>query len=315
MAFEMSPAWEIEPAPPFRCDEALVLLAAGASDDGLTAARAEALKKLLQARGQYPPRLWWARRGRQALAAAMVMESPGRMGMLLHASARAAGVDKEALARTIAAASRDALERGGLAFVQALLAPHEGHDVAAVRASGFELLAVLTYMRLDLAGDVLPAQAGAVGWRSYGEFDERELADLIAATYEGSLDCPRLSGLRSMADVLESHKACGVFRPESWWIAVKEGSSAGCILVNDSASRQTAEVVYMGVVPAHRRQGLGRAMLRRAAADARRHRRSALLLAVDERNLHAKSLYETEGYRQTHRQLAFIMTPSGPRED
>jgi ribosomal protein S18 acetylase RimI-like enzyme len=305
----MSKSWEIKPVPAARCDEALAFLTAGASGDGLTIARTEALKSLLQARGQYPPALWRARTSRRSVAVAMVMESPGRTGMLLHASACAEGLEQEALAQTIAAASKDALERRRLAFVQVMLDPHDKHDIAAVGAAGYELLAGLVNMQLDLTSPAFPWQTGALAWRSYGEFSEQELADLIAATYEGSLDCPRLSGLRGMADVLESHRACGVFSPASWWIVARDGRSVGCILVNDSASGQTAEIVYVGVTPAHRRQGIGRAMLRRAAADARQRHRSALLLAVDEQNHYAKRLYQAEGYRQTHHQLAFIMTP------
>jgi ribosomal protein S18 acetylase RimI-like enzyme len=306
----MSTAWQVQPVPPDRCDEAMMLLMAGASDDGLAAVRAEALKALLQRRGQYPPRLWWARQNRRTVAAAMVMDSPGRSGILLHASADAAGVEREALAETASAASRDALQRRGLAFVQAMFDPRETWEMDMVLAAGFEFLAGLVHMKLELTSFSPSWQKAGLSWQRFGEFSEGQLADLIAATYDGSLDCPRLSGLRGMSDVLESHKACGVFHPASWWIVVVEGTPVGCVLVNDSASGQTAEVVYLGVVATYRRRGVARAMLRRASDEAYRRRRSALLLAVDEENHHAMRLYEEEGFRNTHRQWAFFMTPA-----
>jgi ribosomal protein S18 acetylase RimI-like enzyme len=244
----------------------------------------------------------------------MVMETPGRIGALLFASPQAAGVNEEALIETITAASRDALAGRGLAFVQAMFDPQEAREIAVVGTAGLDLLAELAHMQLDLTHSPSPWPIDGLTWQRWGEFSERELGDVIASTYVGSMDCPRLSGLRDATEVLESHKSCGVFCPDSWWIARKDGHSVGCVLVNDSASAQTAEVVYIGVVAAHRRQGVGRAMLRRAADVAYRRRRSALLLAVDEQNRSAKALYEAEGFRQTRRQLAFIMTPTEQRK-
>ena len=286
----------------------MILLMAGASDDGLAAIRAEALKALLRTRGQYPPRLWWARRNRRTVATAMVIDSPGRSGILLHACPDSAGVEGEALAETVAAASRDALQHRGLAFVQAMFDPHQTAEMDMVQAGGFEFLAGLVNMKLELTTFTPSWQKAGLEWRRFGEFSEGQLADLIAATYDGSLDCPRLSGLRGMSDVLEAHKACGVFHPASWWMVVVEATPVGCVLVNDSVSGQTGEVVYLGVVAAHRRRGVARAMVRRAADDAYRRRHTALLLAVDEENHHAMRLYEEEGFRQTHRQWAFFMT-------
>jgi GNAT superfamily N-acetyltransferase len=136
---------------------------------------------------------------------------------------------------------------------------------------------------------------------------------VIAGTYEESLDCPVLCGLRELSDVLASHRASGVFSPETWWIAYISGRAAGCVLVNGSGTgAEDMDLVYMGVVRDFRGRGLGRAMVRRAAGWARRHRRAALTVAVDALNVYAKAIYDRQGFRQTVRRLAYMRSARSP---
>ena len=170
-------------------------------------------------------------------------------------------------------------------------------------------MAELIYMRLDLPA----APSGSrdeLTWRYYGQFTEADLAEVIGSTYEGSLDCPALNGVRDAADIVAGHKAGGLFVPRAWWIVEHGGEPAGCVLVNDLSDSATAEVVYIGVVPAFRGKRLGRAMLRRAADQAHARTRSSLRLAVDARNLYARRIYDSEGFRGTHRCLAYVMLRS-----
>ena len=252
-------------------------------------------------------RLWWTRRRRRCAAVAMVVANAGRSGFLYHCPPAAPGVDAQALAELIRVVSLDALE-GGMCFVQALCRLDERENIEVLAAAGYEFLAKLVYMRLDLcARHVSRPGAEGLSWRSCGEFDEDELPRVIAATYEGSLDCPALFGARDVRDVIAGHKATGIFTPQSWWIARKDGSPAGCILVNDSRSATTAEIVYAGVVPSFRGHGIGRALVRKAASQARRRGLDAITLAVDARNRFARRLYRREGFMETDRRVAYAM--------
>lgn len=301
----VSGKWNIEQAPPSDRDEAIFFLANGRGRGPIEAARAAALQRYLDERSGESVRLWLARGRLRTVAAAAVCENPGRTGMLVHSPAEAAGVKADALAAVCRAASADALERG-MSLVQSLEMPEDEDDADALENAGFQRLAELVYMRVATA-DVSETNKGDLAWRSYGRFDERELAEVIAATYEGSRDCPLLAGLRAIEDVIAGHKAGGVFTPETWWILDCAGAPAGCILVNDASSPSVSEVVYLGVVPSHRGSGLGEAMVRHACAAARDRGRSSLTLAVDSSNEPAVRIYERVGFRRTQRRVSYVM--------
>ncbi len=284
--------------------QALRFLVGGSRGDFLVASRAKGLRQHLRSR-KPPPALWWARAGTRCVAAAMAVHNPGRVGLLLHSPAEAEGVDPQALTAVVRAATQQNL-RQGCTLVQAMVEDDRDADRAVIQAAGFSLLARLVHMRQSP-----PRGEGAEGpelqWRWAEQFTEGELARVILATYEGSLDCPRLSGSRRIEDVIAGHKAGGVHRPQSWWILDVGGTAAGCVLMNDCASGHSAEIVYLGVVPAFRGRGLCRRLLRHAGTDAQARGLEAIELAVDDQNIYATRVYESEGYSVTRRRWAYVM--------
>jgi len=143
----------------------------------------------------------------------------------------------------------------------------------------------------------------------------RELEDVIRRSYECSGDCPGLAGVREIDDVIAGHRASGLFSPESWWIVRLDGRSAGCLLLNESLAGGDGEVVYVGVVPEFRRQGLATAMLRQAISHARRVGWRRLALAADATNLPAIRLYESFQFAVSHHREAWIFTRNDARAD
>lgn len=286
------------------------------------AGQAEALDRSFRARRRKSGALFWHARYRgRCVAAAMVLPNPGRFGMLLFSPPAAPNVDVHALGLLLERISREAC-RQGLAFVQALVLPEARDETALLESGGLTRLARLIYMRLDLLGAdrtgadgegarAAPGQ-GRWTWLGYDEFDEAELVRTIAATYDGSLDCPALAGTRRMADVVAGHRASGRFDPSLWWLVRCGDSSAGCILANASLMPRVAEIVYVGVVPAFRGRGLGRGMLARAAAQAQDRKDYAVSLAVDSRNAYALALYASMGFKQIFSRLAYITPPRRP---
>lgn len=226
--------------------------------------------------------------------------------MLYHCPAAAPRTSTEALIELIAALSREALACG-MSLVQSLAAPAAKADIAATISAGYESLAELVYMKLDLAQPTERKIGDSLSWRSYGQFNDDELGRVIAATYEDSCDCPKLRGKRPMDQIIAGHKASGIFVPQSWWIVERDGAPAGCVLVNDSTDIESAELVYLGVVKASRGLGLGRKMIHRVAADAYLRGRRALTLAVDSRNIYARRTYDLEDFREVDRRMAHVM--------
>ena len=131
----------------------------------------------------------------------------------------------------------------------------------------------------------------------------------LERTYEGTLDCPELCGLRSTTDVLDSHKSVGEFDPALWWIVMHNDQPAGCSLLNVSPPLQAAGLVYCGPSPAIRGQGLASPLLRLSMAAACRSNRATIksvLCAVDLRNTPALRLYKRAGFEQTQVRIPLI---------
>ncbi len=68
---------------------------------------------------------------------------------------------------------------------------------------------------------------------------------------------------------------------------------------------ETAQILTVGVLPAARRHGLGRALVRALITEARRRGASEVLLEVREDNLAARKLYEAEGFANLGRRRGY----------
>ncbi len=267
--------------------------------------RAASFLRMLRAGRGVPGELWWARENRQILAVALVKCSKGLVGFLHHSPPAAKGVDCEALVELVRAITQKTLTDGA-SMVQSLLDENSHREADILMGAGFEELGELLYMRRDL--HELPESPDFSRWsfRNYHQFTEEQLAEVIRLTYQDTHDCPRLSGVRKIEDVIVSHKFTGRFSPDWWWVAYCKGQPAGCILVNCFANSLSAEVAYMGVAPLFRGQQLGYTMLCWASNHIRTKNIGVLRLAVDTQNTFAKDLYERFCFQETQRKRCFV---------
>jgi ribosomal protein S18 acetylase RimI-like enzyme len=208
----------------------------------------------------------------------------------------------------------DALVRGGLQWLwgrgarlaQALLLPEEDHAADALRRSGFRHVTGLSYMRHPLASLPDEPAGPALTYRPYLEADRALFHDTLLRSYEGTLDCPELNGVRRVEDVIEGHRAQGPHDPERWWLARLDGRPAGVVILNDLPDLGCWDLGYLGVVPEARRRGVGRAMTARAVRAARAAGAAELTLAVDVRNAPAWNLYTRLGFKVFDRREVYL---------
>ena len=305
----MTKSIQIEPVCDREHSKAMKFLAGGASHSASVDARGLSLEKIFSSQAPGTVRLWEARREQRRVAVAMVTQSSGRKGKLFYSPTTAPQVHRKSLAELVLAITRESI-RGGLSLVQALILPSAKEDIAMLSEAGFALLAELINMRLDLPNIKSHHQEDPRGltWKSYKQLSESELGELISSTYKDSLDCPGLSDVRKMKDVITGHKANGIFNPQCWWIVERDAHPAGCILANYSTSSCAINVVYLGIVPEHRGESLSKIMLRRLAAYTHNQGVSALTLGVDARNHYAIGNYQALSFRETTRGFAYFMT-------
>lgn len=199
-------------------------------------------------------------------------------------------------------------------LAQALPEPDEPWAVSAYVDAGFVKVGDLVYMRRPFAE---PLQAGVQAWppgvqvrpvRSF-DADRGALIEGLDRTYQDTLDCPELCGLRETADVLESHRATGVFDPKLWWLAMLDGRPHGCILLARAPEHRSVELVYLGLSPELRGRGMGAKLLHLGLSrlhDGTGSDADSIACAVDLRNAPALRLYQRFGFREFGKRVALV---------
>lgn len=234
--------------------------------------------------------------------------SPGRTGMIFLPANRRPH-DMEIIGELLRNIVRDAA-RSDTQLLQSLISVNAPDDEAALKTGGLYFLAELVYMQRD-AGDRFddPPPADFLKWMPYSPETHRLFSDTVVGTYAGSLDCPGLSGLRTVEDIMASHRASGEFDPNRWGVAFFDGKPAGVLLMSRMPGRDILDVVYMGLLPNYRGRGIGKAVLYQAVQWARRYHCDWITLAVDSANTPAMRLYQRSGFTETSRRCAWIACP------
>ncbi len=258
--------------------------------------------------------LWVAMRGEgTAGAAALVMPNAGRTAMAF-VSPMLDSRD-EAVTVTLLRQVCGGLDPAKLRLVQALLDPPQRREMQAFVAAGFHRLAELLYMQrgtdLPMMPLQLPPDLEAV---HYSEATHDLFARAIVESYEQTLDCPGLLGLRPIDDVMAGHKTTGMFTPTLWYALHRGGKPAAVMLLNLLPQRATAELVYLGLAPAFRGRGLARQLLLHGLSIVPRHGATTMVLAVDDANAPAIRLYRRLGFASGTKKTAMIrVLPHGAR--
>jgi ribosomal protein S18 acetylase RimI-like enzyme len=197
------------------------------------------------------------------------------------------------------------LRQRGVKLVQTLLAPEETFLAEPLLRNGFSAVTRLWYLRHNLN---LPVDCLNVPSRlNYQTFqDDALFRQTLLRTYEDTLDCPEVNGIRGIDEVLEGHRVQGVFDPQRWWL-VREGERPmGVLMMTEIPESGDWEVAYIGVVPEARRRGFGREMLLYALCEARAASVSTVTLSVDARNQPAWDLYRALGFEPYDQRVVYL---------
>jgi len=244
-------------------------------------------------------------RGSRMLAAALLSPSTGGTGMLFTSEPRNAE-ESRALGECVEAAC-GAPE--GVKLAQCLLTEEQLATTRVVREHGFIFVGDLLYLKRPWKPVELKTEAGwpqGVTVEPWKLGDDPEVMQALERSYIDTLDCPELCGLRETADVLESHRGAGRWRPELWWIVRYEGEAEGVLLLNEFPDQGHCELVYVGLGPKLRGKGLGARLLRHGARALASRSCREIVCAVDTRNAPARRIYETHGFTPFSSRRAFV---------
>jgi ribosomal protein S18 acetylase RimI-like enzyme len=181
----------------------------------------------------------------------------------------------------------------GAKLSQALLTPEEVPTAVSLERNGFRHVTRLWYLATDHS---LESAKGELEFEPYASGRSDLFNETLLQTYEGTLDCPEISGVRSIEEVIAGHQAQGQFNPASWWLVLHVGRPAGVLLMTATAQGAGWDVSYVGIVPEARRRGFGRQTMLKALHEANQAGAKRVTLSVDARNGPALHLYRELGF-------------------
>jgi mycothiol synthase len=208
-------------------------------------------------------------------------------------------------------AALDWLRGRGAKLAQAILATGEMPLAAPLERNGFQHVTRLDYLRHRFEADTPLTPARRLSCQTYSEADATLFRQTLLRTYQGTQDCPELNGVRTIDEILDGHRAQGVFHPDRWWLAFDGTKPIGVLLLTEIVEWQGWDISYVGVVPEARRQGFGRALTQLALREAKAAGAGQLTLAVDARNRAAWNLYAELGFELWDQREAYLLFFAG----
>lgn len=145
------------------------------------------------------------------------------------------------------------------------------------------------------SGDL--SDSARLHWQGFSQAGEHVFRETIEATYLDSLDCPELSSIRN-TDPVRSYAAGRAIEDRFWRLLRIDDQPAGVLLLSPIADGTVMELRYMGLVPEARGRKIGTRIIQHAVQQSRLARAQRLMLAVDQRNVPARSLYQQNGFTE-----------------
>lgn len=212
-------------------------------------------------------------------------------------------IGDESIVDALVQAGLSLARRGGGKLAQSILSVDE--PAPSLLRNGFQRVTTMRHLEHALI-DLPPAPNLDLSFHPYGPSSSAAFAATLEQTYQGTLDCPELCGVRTIDEILAGHRGEGRFDPHYWWLVKEADRPAGVVILTELLDGITWELAYLGVTPSFRRQGLGRAMVLNALQTLRELPATRLTLAVDERNLPARRLYASIGFVETEANAVFL---------
>lgn len=200
----------------------------------------------------------------------------------------------------------------GARLAQALLTERELPLAGPLERNGFKNITQLAYLQHSLQQIPAIAERGQ-HCRPYDRVEPRLFHDTLLRTYEGSLDCPEVNGLRSVEEIISGHQGQGEFDPRRWWLVSADERPIGVVLLTDVPELEAWDLSYLGIVPEARRQGWGTTLTQLALKSAAAAEVQRLIVAVDKRNTPALNLYQRLNFEVYDERAVYlvIFDPAG----
>jgi ribosomal protein S18 acetylase RimI-like enzyme len=196
----------------------------------------------------------------------------------------------------------------GVMLAQMLIDPADVDVISEYLKCGFSKLAELVYLHRTAARRfTAPSIPAGLAMHTYSAQTHEQFSQAIRRSYESSLDCPALNGLRNIEDVIAGHKSGTEFDP-NLWIVLTENQRPIAVLLLGRSHGDALELVYLGLAPEARGRGIGDWLMQLALMKVSKEGRARLSLAVDSSNAPALALYYRHGMKRIGARVALLKT-------
>ena len=242
------------------------------------------------------------------IGAVLAQIQAGRVAMVR--PPRLSDVQRPEIAEALLHGVCEQLCSSSMSMAHVLFETVDENDDRALRGCGFTRLAELLYMSCEQS--YFPAKrpsqsplADRLDFEPYTAANHDRFSQTVEKTYNQTLDCPRLNGVRSIEDVLAGYRDLGEFSPERWFIVSHQGCDVGCLVIADHPEHDSCELVYMGIVASARGHGWGKEIAQYAKWVTSTANRPRLVLAVDSENRPAIDMYSSVGFRVWEKRIVY----------
>lgn len=261
--------------------------------------------------GEFDPAGLFVARDRQSdLRGAILVQSlAGALGLAWPPRA-VAGIDGCRIEDELVSVALGWLRGRGVKVCQVFGAETERAEFAALERHGFRRVTSVTYLRrvIDRNNDLFDPVGSPLTFEPFDPDHRERIAPVVLATYEGSCDCPELTGSRNDEDLLAGFSGMLSTLPRWWFVARHATEAVGVVLFEAGTEPATLELNYLGLVPGVRGRGWSHSMARYAIGFAAAEGQSALTLSVDGRNEPALRLYARHGFREYDRRDVYLVS-------
>ncbi len=198
----------------------------------------------------------------------------------------------------------------GVKVCQAFGAEADRGNFTALERNGFRRITSVTYRRraIDRNNDRFDSTRSPLTFEAFNPDHREQIASVVLATYDGSLDCPELTGSRSNEELLAGFSGVLSPCPRWWFVARHDTEAVGVILLEVGTEPGALDLSYLGLIPGVRGRGWSHSMARYAIGFAAAEENSTLTLSVDVRNEPALRLYARHGFREYDRRDVYLLS-------
>ena len=247
-------------------------------------------------------------KGNNTLSAGLIVPCQGKAGMLFLNPLRSNS--DSAYASQLIRYLYQQVDPKDINLLQTLLEPRQDLEQKAFQDAEFKPLAKLLYMQRRSKPDdqltELDFSDQNIELLNWSQANKAHFERAILKSYEATLDCPALVGLRHIDDIIEGHMATGKFDPQLWLALHQNNEPVGVLLLAKLPEQDSLEIVYLGVSDNWRGNSIAKKLVSHAIGLCKQHKLAHLILAVDEINSPAIGLYRGMDFLPSVRKHALI---------